>query len=94
MEDVLKTKGGVTHTKMLVLSRTGHHAKAANKVAKGQSESVLLLEARAALAACSTSRCPPAVDPDEPELAGNEAPATGEEEYEEEEEGEEMELGE
>jgi hypothetical protein len=59
LEDVLRSTRGAGHLKMLVLSRTGHHAKKPNKPEEGQTESALLLEARDACKAQPQSLCPP-----------------------------------
>ena len=60
LAEVLAERGGVPHLKMLVLSRTGRHANGSNKVRDGETESALLVEARAAVAGSPRSKCPPA----------------------------------
>ena len=59
LEDLAASRGGVAHLKMLILSRTGKHAKAKNnKCAAGEDESDLIKEARAAIQARSTTPLP------------------------------------
>ena len=55
---LLASRGGVGHTKMIVLSRTGHHPKKENKPEREGEESALLLEARAAVSKSARSLCP------------------------------------
>ena len=58
-DGVQKLRSG--ELRSVIESRTGHCVKASsNKVADGESEGAMLLEARAAIAASATSLCPPA----------------------------------
>mmetsp|Transcript_50756 Transcript_50756/g.84131 ORF Transcript_50756/g.84131 Transcript_50756/m.84131 type:complete len:621 (+) Transcript_50756:212-2074(+) len=75
-EELLKARGGelaalgVGNLKAIIVSRTGHCAKAKNNTrAQGQTEGAMLLEARAACDKQQSTQCPPAVDEDEDELS-------------------------
>ena len=85
LEEILEQKGtpsklGVGQMKLLIFSRTGHHAHAKNnKMEEGEAEGAMLREVRAAMAKQPTSLCPPSPAA---------APATTEEEDDEEDHSE------
>ena len=85
---LLASRGGVGHTKMIVLSRTGHHPKKENKPEREGEESALLLEARAAVRNSTRSLCP-AREEDDVRAGLARADGAEAEEQEFEEEGEE-----